>query len=235
MISSLCSSIHVSLFFSISTSAAPKVQKVAVGSDNFVPSRSRAVYETAATGPSSSGGSVTSASSSSSGGYAQQNFAKAKSISSRQYFGEDQESPAERAERQARLNQFQGAKSISSAAYFDRDEGGSSSQGNDCTFSFVFTLFVLSSESHLFFSVALDAGEIARRFAYNAKNDLQNVKEFVKDSGNKVRALSCTFRPSFSRLLFSFDIQLSVLVWCLSLTSLFQLSSFLSELSERYN
>jgi ADP-ribosylation factor GTPase-activating protein 2/3 len=53
-------------------------------------------------------------------GYAQKNFAGAKSISSDQYFGRDraQNDP----ETQARLAKFSGSRSISSAQYFGREE-----------------------------------------------------------------------------------------------------------------
>lgn len=97
-----------------SKTSTPKEKKASVGSDSFVPSRSKAAYEKKDTDQGS--------------GLAQQNFSKAKSISSKQFFGEEDNS-SDRADRQQRLNRFEGARSISSADFYERDESemGSSS------------------------------------------------------------------------------------------------------------
>jgi len=90
-----------------SSSNLSKEKKPVVGSDSFVPSRSKAAYEQKQESPQ--------------GGVAQQNFANAKSISSKQFFGQEENS-AEKAEHQSRLNRFEGARSISSADFYERDE-----------------------------------------------------------------------------------------------------------------
>jgi ADP-ribosylation factor GTPase-activating protein 2/3 len=114
------------------SSAEPRQQKVAIGSDSFVPSRSRAAYDApATTSTSSSSAPKKSSSSSDAPGPAQQQFSKAKSISSTQFFG-DEEAPGDRAERQQRLTQFQGARSISSASYYGRDESQMNEEGLLC-------------------------------------------------------------------------------------------------------
>lgn len=90
-----------------STPSAPREKKPEVGSDSFVPSRAKSAYQ--------------QKEESKGDGIAQQNFANAKSISSKQFFG-DNENPAERADRQSRLNRFEGARAISSADFYERDE-----------------------------------------------------------------------------------------------------------------
>lgn len=88
-----------------------KETKIKVGSDSFVPSRSRKAYTST---------NETKLSSNTHQGYAQQNFSNAKSISSSQFFNEDK--GADNLDKQRRLSKFEGAKSISSADYYERDE-----------------------------------------------------------------------------------------------------------------
>jgi hypothetical protein len=61
---------------------------------------------------------------------AQKRFAAATSISSKQFFGEE-ESPAANAEKDRRLAKFSGAKAISSADFYERDESGMRRGGGD--------------------------------------------------------------------------------------------------------
>jgi len=87
--------------------STPKEKKPSIGSDSFVPSRSKAAYEKKQVEQSQ--------------GLAQQNFSNAKAISSKQFFGEEENS-ADRAERHQRLSRFEGARAISSADFYERDE-----------------------------------------------------------------------------------------------------------------
>lgn len=92
---------------------AQRAQKASVGSDSFVPTRSKQALQAEKKDMGF--------------GYAQDSkYSKAKSISSAQYFGEDKKADPEE---KARLSKYEGARSISSASYYDRDEGGMG-QGN---------------------------------------------------------------------------------------------------------
>eukprot|EP01114_Cavostelium_apophysatum_P000018 TRINITY_DN1001_c0_g1_i2.p1 TRINITY_DN1001_c0_g1~~TRINITY_DN1001_c0_g1_i2.p1 ORF type:complete len:403 (-),score=108.93 TRINITY_DN1001_c0_g1_i2:336-1544(-) len=99
-----------------------RAQKASVGSDSFVPTRSRQALQanTETASPKNTGKKDTGY------GYAQQNFNKAKSISSTQFFGEG-ESKADTEEKKQRLAKFDGARSISSASYYERNEDSMSS------------------------------------------------------------------------------------------------------------
>jgi hypothetical protein len=127
-----------------------KENKPTVGSDAFVPIRSKEAIRKEQKERESQSGSH---------GVAQQNFSKAKAISSKQFFGEEES--VDRGEKDRRLNKFEGARSISSADYFDRDEKGMSDNG-------------------------MDASDIARKIANTAKADVSHVKDVITDSGRKV-------------------------------------------------
>jgi len=128
-----------------------KNQKASVGSDSFVPTRLKS--DVAKQTKSTESGY----------GYAQQNFSKAKAISSTQFFHDDES--AKDPERKQRLGKFEGARAISSADYFDRDE----------------TEMGPSDVS---------ASDIARRLAYTAKSDLSNVKEVLAESTTKLKDMA---------------------------------------------
>jgi len=89
---------------------AQRQQRASVASDSFVPVRSKQAIQQEQSKKDVGYG------------YAQQNFTKAKAISSTQFFGEEERKNDP--ERQARMSKFEGAKAISSAAYFDREEDG---------------------------------------------------------------------------------------------------------------
>jgi len=85
----------------------PSAPKPNIGSDSFVPTRSKAQVAKETSVQSSTYG------------YAQQQFSNSKAISSNQFFGEDQKTDPER---ERRLGKFEGARAISSADYFERNE-----------------------------------------------------------------------------------------------------------------
>jgi ADP-ribosylation factor GTPase-activating protein 2/3 len=130
-----------------------KQQKASVGSDSFVPTRLKKEQEKEKTSDKSQVGF----------GYAQQNFSKAKAISSNQFFG-DEESKND-PERRQRISKFEGARSISSADYFDRDESEMGPQD-------------------------ISVSDITRKLAYTAKNDLGNVKEVVAETTTKLKDMA---------------------------------------------
>jgi len=138
-----------------------------VGSDSFVPMRKKVEYESVQADNRTKATSKTKnyASSSNEVGPAQQNFANAKSISSAQFFRdeEDDRDP----ERKARLSKFEGAKSISSASYYDRDE---SSMGPEPS-----------------------ASDYARKMAFTATNDLGQVKDILADGTRKLGEAAASF------------------------------------------
>lgn len=140
-------------------SKEPKEIKVVVGSDSFIPTRSKAAYENKPEKKSQG-----------TGGIAQQNFANAKSISSKQFFGEEEDA-ADQSDKQRRLAKFEGARSISSADYYERDESSSNTNPSD----------------------------MARRLAYTAKNDLTSVKEIVTEGGKKLANLASNFFSDSNR------------------------------------
>jgi len=145
---------------SSSTTPAQRQQRAAVGSDSFVPTRAK--KDIAADKASSDkGGSY---------GYAQQQFGRAKAISSNQFFA-DEDKDAE-ADRRSRVTKFEGARSISSANYFDRNEDD---LGPD-----------------------VDASDVARRLAYTAKTDMAQVKDIVTEGGRKVAAAAGAFFSELS-------------------------------------
>jgi hypothetical protein len=125
-----------------------KQQKASVGSDSFVPTRLKKEQEKEKGDKKEVGF-----------GYAQQNFSKAKAISSNQFFG-DEESKND-PERRQRISRFEGARSISSADYYERDESEMGSQD-------------------------ISVADITRKLAYTARNDLGNVKEVVSETTSKV-------------------------------------------------
>jgi len=138
--------------------AAPaKEVKVQVGSDGFVPMRSKEAIKKDQKDRENQSGNF---------GVAQQNFGKAKAISSKQFFGEEES--VDKGEKDRRLGKFEGARSISSADYFERDEAS-------------------LGESNL------DASDIARKIASTAKADVSHVKELISDSGRKLSEWSSNF------------------------------------------
>jgi len=143
----------------VTVTPAQRAQKASVGSDSFVPTRSRVEIQKEKEVKKDLGF-----------GYAQQNFSKAKAISSNQFFGEDDK--VDDSDKRNRLSKFEGAKSISSAAYYDRDEGN---MGPDP-----------------------DASDIARKLAYTAKNDLGQVKEIVADGTKKLAQMASNFFSELS-------------------------------------
>jgi len=90
------------------TYSSPKEPKIVVGSDSFVPSRSKKLYMEGEKKEQPNTG------------VASQNFSKAKSISSTQMFGE--ENKVDQQERRERLSKFEGSKSISSSEYYGEPE-----------------------------------------------------------------------------------------------------------------
>jgi len=135
-----------------------KTQKAAVGSDSFVPNRSKATSQ--------------QSQQDSGYGYAQQNFSKAKAISSNQFFGEDES--RDDPDRRSRLNRFEGARAISSAAYYERDEGNMNVGGD------------------------VSAADIARRLANTARGDLSNVKDMVSEGTKKVQEMASNWFQELS-------------------------------------
>eukprot|EP01122_Echinamoeba_exundans_P010087 TRINITY_DN3685_c0_g1_i3.p1 TRINITY_DN3685_c0_g1~~TRINITY_DN3685_c0_g1_i3.p1 ORF type:complete len:684 (-),score=203.92 TRINITY_DN3685_c0_g1_i3:1271-3298(-) len=97
---------------------------------------------------------------------AQKRFASATSISSKQFFGED-DSPAASAEKDRRLAKFSGAKAISSADFYERDESGMRRGGGDD-----------------------DSGELVSRIAETAKNDLSNLKDTVSEGARRLTSFA---------------------------------------------
>jgi len=142
---------------SSSVTPANRTMKASVASDSFVPTRSKAA--------------ITTEKKDTGFGYAQQNFSKAKSISSAQFFGEDDKN--QDADRKQRLDRFQSAKAISSADYYERNEeemGGNTG----------------------------DASDVARRLAYTAKNDLSQVKDIISNGSKTISTIAAHFFSELS-------------------------------------
>eukprot|EP00741_Cyanophora_paradoxa_P011289 tig00020554_g10904.t1 len=97
---------------------------------------------------------------------AQKRFSNQKSISSAMFYA-NEESDADKFEKQQRLSRFSGAASISSAAYYDRDETPSASD--------------------------MSASDLARKLAGQAKADLSNVTSVVKEQGKKLSSMAASF------------------------------------------
>jgi len=134
-------------------------ERASVSSDSFVPNRTKNMFmdDTADTKNK---------------GVAQDRFSKAKHISSDQFFNEDKEK--EDADKQNRLNRFEGARSISSASYFDRDEEDMNRNDD------------------------FNAGDVARRLASTAKTDLSQVKDFATDASRKISDMASSFFSEWS-------------------------------------
>lgn len=95
--------------------------------------------------------------------YARTKYANAKSISSDQYFGLDKQGE-NNYEKEQRLSRFQGASSISSADYYERDESVSVSD--------------------------MSASDVARKIAYTAKTDLNQLAGAVFEGGKKLSSMA---------------------------------------------
>eukprot|EP01112_Ceratiomyxa_fruticulosa_P007459 TRINITY_DN193_c0_g1_i1.p1 TRINITY_DN193_c0_g1~~TRINITY_DN193_c0_g1_i1.p1 ORF type:complete len:428 (-),score=94.02 TRINITY_DN193_c0_g1_i1:12-1295(-) len=98
--------------------------------------------------------------------YARKNFSNAKSISSSQYFGENDD-PATKAEKEVRLAKFAGARSISSAAYYERDETPTIAD--------------------------MTASDVARKLAYTARTDIGQLSTVLSEGGKKIATAASTF------------------------------------------
>jgi len=155
--SSVTSNMVTSSVSSSTVTPQERKERASVSSDNFVPTRTKNMFMD---------DDITQ-NSGTSKGPAQQGFSKAKHISSDQFFGKEKEK--DDADKQARLNRFDGARSISSASYFERDE------------------------SEIGPSEDVNASDIARRLALTAKSDLSQVKEFVTDGSRKLSNLASNF------------------------------------------
>jgi ADP-ribosylation factor GTPase-activating protein 2/3 len=130
-----------------------KQQKASVGSDSFVPTRLKKEQEKEKGSKDQVGF-----------GYAQQNFSKAKAISSNQFFGEEESKNDP--ERRQRIAKFEGARAISSADYYERDE------------------------SEMGGAQDVSVSDITRKLAYTARNDLGNVKEVVSETTTKLKDMA---------------------------------------------
>jgi len=136
---------------------ANKTARASVASDTFVPARSKVEVQKEITASKDTGF-----------GYAQQNFSKAKSISSKQFFGED--SSSDDPEKKMRLTKFEGARSISSADYYERNET----------------------------EMDVGGGDIARKLAFTAKADLGQVKDILVDGSKKLSDMASNFFSEMS-------------------------------------
>jgi len=145
---------------SSATNTANKIVRASVTSDSFVPVRAKSEVQKETQQSKKEVGY----------GIAQQNFSKAKAISSNQMFGDDQGKDST-GEKQQRLSKFDGARSISSADYYDRDEsemGGGS------------------------------GGDVARKLAYTAKTDMTQVKDLLVDGSKKISDIASNFFSEMS-------------------------------------
>jgi ADP-ribosylation factor GTPase-activating protein 2/3 len=97
-------------------------------------------------------------------------FKNATSISSEQYFGTTEENPADK---ELLYTRFSGSNAISSAQYFGRDEDPKVSDMN--------------------------AGDVARKFAYQAKNDFASFKSSVSNSSKKITDMTNNFFDDLQR------------------------------------
>jgi len=97
-------------------------------------------------------------------------FKNATSISSEQYFGTTEENPADK---ELLYTRFSGSNAISSAQYFGRDEDPKVSDMN--------------------------AGDMARKFAYQAKNDFASFKSSVSNSSKKITDMTNNFFDDLQR------------------------------------
>lgn len=97
---------------------------------------------------------------------AQTRFANATSISSKQFFDEDDvNTSGYQLDKERRLAKFSGARSISSADYYERDESGRDSDD-------------------------YDAGDLVQKIAETAKSDLYSLKESITEGGKKFASLA---------------------------------------------
>eukprot|EP01113_Clastostelium_recurvatum_P019635 TRINITY_DN2318_c0_g1_i2.p1 TRINITY_DN2318_c0_g1~~TRINITY_DN2318_c0_g1_i2.p1 ORF type:complete len:479 (-),score=160.40 TRINITY_DN2318_c0_g1_i2:960-2396(-) len=117
-------------------------------------------------GGGSGRGRSSGSSDSSESDYARKNFSSAKSISSTQYFGEDDDAGT-RAEKDMRLSRFQGARAISSADYYERDE---TTQLSD-----------------------MSAGDMARKLVYSAKGDAGQIGSMLMEGSKKLSSAASSF------------------------------------------
>jgi ADP-ribosylation factor GTPase-activating protein 2/3 len=97
---------------------------------------------------------------------ARDRFAKAKAISSAQFYGEEGSKDNDFEKKEA-LSRFSTATSISSAQYFNRNEDED-----------------------------MSGGEMARRFAYTATSDLGSLKDSLYEGGKKLSSIASDFFSS---------------------------------------
>ncbi|BBN19144.1 ADP-ribosylation factor GTPase-activating protein 2/3 [Marchantia polymorpha subsp. ruderalis] len=98
-------------------------------------------------------------------GEAQKKFANAKSISSAQYFGD--QNKAGDSESQVRLQKFASSNAISSDDFFDRDEGGGSPSAVD-----------------------LSPSELMNKLTQQASQDMSTLKNLAGETGKKLTSIA---------------------------------------------
>jgi len=124
------------------------------------------------------GGRGTASSTTSESDLARKKFEGQKGISSKQFFG-DEESEADKFEKERRLAKFSSSAAISSSDYFERSDG-SATAGRTTSGSYVP-------------DIDIDAGELARKLVYSAKQDVTQISSAVKESGRKLTAMASSF------------------------------------------
>lgn len=105
--------------------------------------------------------------------FAQKKFGSAKAISSKDFQKEDN-GEAE-FERQTKINQFSGATAISSADYFGRDESKSG-------------------------ELDISASDLVNRLSFQAKQDLQQVKQLASSASKKFSSMASNFLKDLNRM-----------------------------------
>lgn len=105
---------------------------------------------------------------------AQKKFAGAKAISSKDFQNAD--SAESDYEKQNRLNKFTGATAISSADYFGREEASKSGD------------------------LDISASDLVNRLSFQAKQDLQQVKQIASSASRKLTSMASNFLKDLNRL-----------------------------------